>query len=174
MSTEIELLKAKLSFGLGVAQTNRFDVVLPFPYFNFTDTFLVESATLPGRTISTSEFANNRETLKNPYTFIDGSVSMTFLLDNRYTVRKSFDKWMNDVIDVQSYKLGYKNDYAKSISIKQQDKRLMTAYEVELLNAYPISISNVDLSNESENTISKLTVEFSYDKYITKDPLFGL
>jgi len=176
MSIGLELLKAKLSFGGGPAVSNRFDVVLPSPYFNRTDIFLVESATLPGRSISTSEFTTNRETMKNPYTFIDGEVSMTFILDNRYTMRKAFDRWMNDVLNVETYQLGYKHGnngdgYAKSITVKQQDKRLLTVYQVELLNAYPISISNIDLSNESENTISKLTVEFAYDKYRPIDTL---
>ena len=44
-------------------------------------------------------------------------------------------------------------------------------YGVKLEKAYPVGVNAIDLSNESENEIAKLTVSFAYDKYVVEGPL---
>lgn len=160
----IEQLKSVVSKRGGLARTNRFTIVIAG--INDRDIpILCESVTLPGKNISTSEYHSGEQTLKHPYTYIDSEVSMTFLLTNDYSIRKIFDVWMEDIISTSTYRLNYKKDYAKNIFITQQDSKNNDIYTLELESAFPINMSQIDLSNSDENNISRLTVTFAYDKY---------
>ena len=170
--SSIDNLKAAISSGRGLARNNRFSVYIGRrETVAFTDEngiILVESVTLPGRTIATTDVATNKQSVKAAYTFIDDAVSITFLLTNNYIIKRFFDQWMSEVFDAKNYTVGYKAEYAASIVISQLDTNNTPIYTVELENAYPIVQSSYDLSNATENDITRLTVTFSYDKYNVK------
>lgn len=149
----------------GFARTNHFKVSIPWiggldPTFDA----LAESVTMPGRTLTTQEYTNEKETLKYVYGYIDTEVTATFLLTKDYVVRQIFDVWMESIVDTTNYTLGYKSDYAQDVLITQLDRNHNKVYEVKLINAYPTNMSAIELSNAG-NDVSKLTVTFSYDKY---------
>jgi hypothetical protein len=171
--SSIDNLKAAISSGKGLARNNKFSVSIGKQSSNefsgVDGIILAETVTLPGRTIATSDFASNRQSLKAAYTFIDDPVSMTFLLTNDYKIKRFFDAWMTLIFDAKKYTIGYKADYTSSIEISQLDNKNLPIYTVELENAYPIVQSSYDLSNATENDITRLTVTFSYDKYNVKN-----
>ena len=72
---------------------------------------------------------------------------------------------------MNSYKVGYKKDITTDVVIQQLDEQNTPIYGVKLEGAFPTTISDIELSNESENTIQKLSVSFSYDKYVPEGPL---
>ena len=71
---------------------------------------------------------------------------------------------------MDTYTLGYKNDYSTDVIIQQLNVDNIPIYGVKLEKAYPLSVSAVEL-NQSENEISKITVTWAYDKYVVEGPI---
>ena len=127
---------------------------------------LCESVSLPGRQISTIDYIAERQGIKVPYSVINEDVSMTFLLTNDYFIKKMFDAWSTGIFDVEKYRAGYKKDFVTDIVIQQLDQNNVPVYSVRLEGAFPTTISAINLDNNSENTIQKMTVTMSYENYI--------
>lgn len=135
--------------------------------------FLCESASLPGRQITTSDFTAQKQTIKIPNGFIEEDVSMSFILTNDFFMKEVFDRWLSSIVDTQTYTLGYKSDYQCDITIQALDAEDKPTYTITLINAYPITVGSVELDNSAENTYLKIPVTFAYDRYEEKDILFG-
>lgn len=131
--------------------------------------FLCESTQIPGRSLNTLDLSAERETLKIPNGFIDDDVTMTFILTNDYYMKDMFESWMSSIVDTERYQLGYKKNYQTDIVIQQLNAFDRNVYGIRLKNAYPINIAAIELSNESENTLQKVTVTFAYDRYIPEN-----
>ena len=93
-----------------------------------------------------------------------------WVLTNDYYMKTMFDGWLSSIIDVDTYTLGYKNDYATDVIIQQLNVDNIPIYGVKLEKAYPIDVAAVEL-NQSENEVSKVTVTWAYDKYVIEGPL---
>lgn len=127
---------------------------------------MCESVQLPSRTIATQERYDDSKAVKMPYATIDDNVSMTFILTNDYYPYKYLKGWQDLVIQKdESYTVAYKEQYASTdIQIQQLGNTdFVPVYGVRLVNAYPVTISAVELSNGSDNTVTRVTVEFAYD-----------
>ena len=127
---------------------------------------LCEAVSFPGRQISTIDYIAERQGIKVPYSVINEDVSMTFLLTNDYFIKKMFDAWSTGIFDVEKYRAGYKKDFVTDIVIQQLDQNNVPVYSVRLEGAFPTTISAINLDNNSENTIQKMTVTMSYENYI--------
>tara|TARA_Y100000385_G_C13093934_1_gene640190 strand:- start:1252 stop:1896 length:645 start_codon:yes stop_codon:yes gene_type:complete len=198
MANTIEDLKATISKKGGLARANRFNVIFTPPTQsllnlnpqtiissaisgNFSARNLIndprdinvlcDSVVLPGRQIATLDYQAEKQTIKVPYGELHDDVTLTFLLTNDYYMKTVMDSWIGSVVDMNSYKVGYKKDITTDVVIQQLDEQNTPIYGVKLEGAFPTTISDIELSNESENTIQKLSVSFSYDKYVPEGPL---
>lgn len=133
-------------------------------------TYLCESVNLPGRSVSTFDHGDTKQTNKYPYTFIDEDVTMTFILTNDYYMKNMMDRWMSSIFDTVNYQAGYKSDYSTDIIIQQLDQNMIPVYGVKLQKAYPVSIAPISLDNNGSG-YQKLTVTFSYDTFVAEGPL---
>lgn len=187
----IEDIKSVISKKGGVARTNRFQVIFTPPKASLLNTdagtllgtllsggsarnlindprdisILCASASFPGRSLSTIEYQSNKQTVKMPYTYIDSDVTLSFILTNDYYVKNLFEDWYSSIFNVDSYKVGYKKDYATDVTILQLNSENKPVYGVVLEKAFPIDVSAIELSNETENDYAKVDVTFAYDKY---------
>jgi len=194
----VDKLKAVISKKGGLAKNNRFQVMFTPPSQSLVGisienvvgnlitgksngikqfvndprdiSILCEQVTLPARSFSTIDYMSDRQSNKFPYTNIDGDVTMHFIVTNDYYAKTMIENWMSSVIDVDGYKLGYKNDYSTDIVIQQLDQRDKPVFGVKLEKAYPIDVSAIALSAQDEEFV-RLTVVFAYDKYIVEGPL---
>lgn len=130
--------------------------------------FLCESCSIPGRTISTIDYQNVKQAIKIPYTFINEDVQFTFILTGDYYIRKMFDSWMGKVFDVENYTLQYKSNYVTDVRIAQLNKRNIPIYNVKLVNAYPTGINAITLDNNSENQITRVTINMTYENFVVE------
>ena len=148
---------------------------------------LCESVTMPGKQLLTSErvIGNVRE--KVAYGYAVDDVSMTFYLLNDYGVKNYFDAWMNTVFNNETYEVGYKKDYAKPVKIHQLRKPIIglsqgigpirinlgvgggSVYSVELLEAFPTTIQQIDFNNEQDGLV-RVTVQLSFTNWKTISP----
>jgi len=194
----IDTLKSTIAKKGGLARQNRFNVIFTPPtqsLLNLNPEVLVgsllsgntpsvknlindprdiallcESVNFPSRTISTNDVALDRQVNQFPYTVIDGEVSMSFILTNDYYMKTMFDGWQSGVLDVDTFTVGYKNDYSTDVIIQQLDSNNKPIYGVKLEKAFPTVVDQIELSQEG-GEYAKLSVTFSYDKYVVEGPL---
>ena len=196
--SSIDNLKSLISKKGGPAKKNRFNVIFTPPsqsLFNLNPeqifssaisgnfsvknlindprdiSLLCSGASLPGRQISTLDYQAEKQTIKIPYTVIDEEVTLKFLITNDYYIKTMMDSWVGSIIDLETYKVKYKEDAVTDIIIQQIDEQNTPIYGVKLINAFPTTISAIDLGNENENSIQELSVTMSYDKYVPEGPL---
>ena len=107
---------------------------------------------------------------------------MTFYLMNDYGVKKYFDNWRSSVINETGMESNYKKEYARTVQIHQLRQPLKgfskqlgpirfnlglgggSVYSVDLIDAFPINTSQVDLNNELDGLV-QLTVTFAYTNW---------
>ena len=194
----IEKLKSTISKKGGLAKANRFNVIFTPPsggLFNFDFQSVISSAlsgnfnaknmindprdiailcdsvVIPGKQISTLEHQTVRQSKKIPYGTIHDDVNLTFLLTNDYYMKTMFDKWINSIVDNDKYCVAYKEDIVTDVIIQQLDENDIPIYGVKLEGAFPVTMSEIALSNESTSQIQKLNVSFAYDKYVPQGAL---
>ena len=146
---------------------------------------LCSNTTLPAKITLTSERRIGMEFQKVAYGYAVDDISMTFYLMNDYGVKEYFDAWRNTAIPEEggnAFTSNYKSTYAKSITIHQLRQPLKgfskqvgpirfnagigggTVYSVELLEAFPVATSAIELNNELDGLV-QLTVTFAYTNW---------
>ena len=146
---------------------------------------LCSNTTLPAKVTLTSERRIGMEFQKIAYGYAVDDVSMTFYLMNDYGVKEYFDAWRNSAIPEDggnAFTSNYKSSYAKSITIHQLRQPLKgfsrqvgpvrfglglgggSVYSVELLEAFPVATSAIELNNELDGLV-QLTVTFAYTNW---------
>ena len=126
---------------------------------------LCQSATIPGRQITTFETTDRDAARKIPYGYIDMEVNATFLLTEDYYMKTIFDNWMKVVFNTDTYHPKYKQDFVTDVRIQQLNQKNHPIYGVVLRNAYPTSITDITLDNSATDSVGTFTVTFSYDKW---------
>ena len=196
--SNIEDLKALISKKGGLAKANRFRVIFTPPVQtlfnldgqqvissvisgNFTAKNLIndprdinllcDAVSIPGKQISTLDYQAEKQSIKIPYGYIHDDISLSFLLTNDYYMKTVFDTWINSIINMETYTVAYKKDITCDVIIQQLDEKNTPIYGVKLEGAFPTTINELVLSNESSDTIQKLNVSFSYDRYVPEGAL---
>ena len=158
----------KSSFTKDIARPNKFDVNIPIPltlipYISSAKSLVYrcENAQLPGRTFATTEQKTYGPTEKMPYQTTYTDIDLTFIVDDDMNQKVFFDAWMNYINPLYNYNFRYKGDYATTITVNQYDVTNQLSYSVNLYDAYPISINQMDLDWSNEG-FHKLSVTFAY------------
>ena len=190
--SSIENLKSLISKKGGLAKANRFNVIFTPPTQTLLNldgeqiitaaiggrfsaknlindprdiSMLCDSVSIPGKQISTLDYQAQKQPIKIPYGSLIDDVNLTFLLTNDYYMKSIFDKWINSIVDVDKYCVAYKKDITCDVIIQQLDEQDVPLYGVKLEGAFPTTMNELVLSNESADTIQRLSVSFSYDTY---------
>lgn len=128
---------------------------------------LVQTVVLPGVSFDTAMWRNVGIRLKYPYDPIFGNVSVTFADDDFNSIQSYYNDWMlNKIYTSEGFK--YKNEYARTLVIEKRDRNDNTTITYELENAFPVEMSDVSLTTAVSNSLSLLTVSFTYDYWTTK------
>lgn len=190
----VDQLKSLASAKLGFARQNSFLVELPTEFSNSSIlsriatlganelNILCSNATLPGKQILTQDRRIGMEFQKVAYGYAVDDVTMTFYALNDYGIKKYLDRWMGSQINEETHTPAYKNTYQRDIRIHQLRKPLVgktigagpiglqiglgqgTVYSVQLENAFPTTVSAIELNNELDGLV-QVTAQFSYTKW---------
>jgi len=158
----------KSSFRKDLSRPHKFDVNIPIPltlipYIKSAKslTYRCENANLPGRTFATAEQKTYGPIEKYPYLNTYTDIDMTFIVDDDMTQKIFFDAWLNYINPLYNNNMRYKGDYSTVITVNQYDVTNQISYSVNLYDAYPISINQMDLDWSSDG-YHKLNVTFAY------------
>lgn len=171
---EIESIKAAISARNGLARTNLFQVDLPLSVIAGGDPLaennkqyldvMCSVTQLPGRQITTNERMIGVKSEKMPYGFLKDDVSLTFLDNNDYSIRRYFESWQNQVLNQNSFEIKYKNEYSADVYIKQLDHQGNVVYSVTLQEAFPTTLNSIELNNNA-NGLVEINVQLSYSNW---------
>lgn len=143
---------------------------------------LCSNATMPAKQVLTNDRRIGMEFQKVAYGYAVDDVSMTFYLMNDYGIKDYFDSWRSTILDEFGQASNYKNEYAKTVTIHQLRQPLKgfskqvgpirfnaglgggSVYSVDLLEAFPIASSAIELNNELDGLV-QLTVTFAYTNW---------
>jgi len=162
----------KSTFTKDLARANRFDVNIPIPltlipYIKSAKnlTYRCENAHLPGRSLMTIEQKiGSNPVEKYPYLTGYNDIDLTFIVDGDMQQKIFFDAWMNFINPTYNYNFRYKSDYSTTMQINQYDLENKISYSVNLFDAFPVSMNQLDLDWSSDNP-HKLSVTFAYTRW---------
>jgi len=123
---------------------------------------MCHTATMPGRGLMTVESRLNNIPKKMPYASQYDDVTFTFYATKEMPERLYFEYWQAAVFNVTDGSLNFYDEYKGRIIIHQLDTEGNSVYSVELRDAYPLSINNVDYSYHAQNEIVNVSVTFTY------------
>ena len=170
----------KASFQTDLARPNKFQVNIPvpltlIPYVSNAKNLVYrcENANLPGRNFATLEQKiGSNPVEKYPYLTTYNDLDLTFIVDDDMNQKVFFDAWMNFINPTYNYNYRYKGDYSTAITISQYDVTNQISYSINLYDAYPVSMNQMDLDWSSDG-YHKINVTFAYT-YWTNNSLQAL
>lgn len=109
-------------------------------------------------------------------------IQMTWIVDNRGNIMEFFNRWMQAIVNFDSagtndmrtpnnvgglsyspYEVGYKDDYAcPKMNIHVYDSKLNSVITYEIYDVFPSAINDVPVAWGEQDTMMRLSVEFSY------------
>lgn len=131
--------------------------------------FMCTNMTFPGRSFMTTDSRHIGTPFKLPYTAEYSDVNFTFNLSADFRERKYFEMWQQSIVNVHMNSLNFYKEYVMPVHLMQLDKQGKVTYQVTLVEAYPISIDDVNNSFAAQNEVSQCTVTMAYRHWINQD-----
>ena len=142
---------------------------------------LCSDASLPTSSYATAEVKDNFMGIPQQFahTRIYTDIDFTFYVDEKYTLLKIFEGWMeyissgaNPVMEQQTKsfyrRMRYPDSYkCNTLYINKFEKDFKRTMRYQFINAFPKSMSSVPVSYGAAE-ILKVTVSFNYDRYIVR------
>lgn len=176
--------------GMGLATPNRFRIIISPPKTNLGQVdvtiggqptvanlvtsalgsgvdgrslnLLCESTVLPGRSILTTERNIYGPSYKMPYGQVYSEWPVMFNVDNTMYPKTLFDQWHDLVIDPNTFDVNFYKNYVTDIEVQQLDKQNNIIYAVQLIEAYPVTVNDLDLNHGAVDQVHKLSVSFAF------------
>ena len=179
---------------VGIVKTNQFVVRLNFPsgppnrpFRPFSGVMKApdllvraQNVFMPGTNFSTVEDNNiygpNRNIVSG-ITFAN-SVGITFLLDEKFELKQTFDAWQRAAYDEHTWNLNYYDEYKGSIEIYSMMNSSKDAgtdvpgYGLKCWEAYPVTIGQVDFDATATTSFATINIEFGF-RYTTDISRYG-
>ena len=172
----IDKLRTKIG---GFAKGNRYNVTfagLPTGLstaVNENLQYLCESVSLPTKGIASQAQDIYGPPREIPYRETFTEAALSFIVDDKFTVKRFFDKWQENIINPETGNVNYWNNFVATINITRLSNNASdfeTAddkYKIELREAYPSAVGEIALGHTQGGEILRLSVTFKYRKWMT-------
>ena len=122
---------------------------------------LCDSAQLPGLTVNTTPIRSFGEVREIPYEQNYEPITLSFFVDSGMNVKKLFDNWLLATQINDTRKFNYYDSYTSPMTIYVQDMAEKSRYFVEMFEAYPKTVSAVQLDYANKD-VMKIQVTMMY------------
>lgn len=133
-----------------------------------------DSVTMPGKQILSVDRRIGTSFQKVAYGYATPDIAASFLVSSDHWIPLKLKEWQHQAVfgkNQGGYHVpSYKNEYVKTITIHQLDKKGNKLGGVKLLKAYPTSVNSMEFSNAGESQILRITCEFSYHRFYDINP----
>ena len=139
------------------------------------ESYLCKSAALPASTVGTVELPFRGRVLKVPGDRTFESWTATFYMDDAFELRGAYERWIDltNRVDVNMADVPI-GEVLQEIKILQLDKfgasnndGLRTIREYKLVQAFPVSVSQVSVAYDNNDSYEEFDVEFAYQYFTT-------
>ena len=162
---KISDFKSRLSGG--GARPNLFEVELAFPDSVAISNdvlqksrFLIKAAALPSSNIAPVDIPFRGRILKVAGDRTFETWTITVINDVDFVIRSAFEKWMNSINKLDDASgITDPEQYQKDAMVHQLDRDGGILRSYKFWDIYPTSVSTIDLSYETTDTIEEFTVE---------------
>jgi len=160
----------KSTFTSGFARSNRYRVIFEATQYSTRELdIMCDTVNIPGRQIFTDDRVTTLNSKKRAYQFGQEDIAMSFLLTNDWTAWDFIYEWQQQIIigieNLYSYNVGYREEYSRDFTIEHLDTQGDVRKRFRIMNAYPIQLDQVELSNGTENEVIRVNTTFSYDNW---------
>lgn len=168
----------KAQMATGGARPNQFRVELTFPAFvgglsvaaGQAAEFLCKATQLPASTIGDIEtfFRGRPVHFAGERTFAPWSV--TVFQDNDFLIRNVMEIWSDRVLNYDATNgVIAPSQYQVDMTVYQLDRNDQVIKSYKFFDAYPISVGQIGLDFDNNNSIETFDVEFQYNYFIASD-----
>ena len=164
----------------GFAKGNRYNVTIIPPQFMSSDSailskfpYLCEAISLPTKGIASNAQKIYGPPREIPYGETFTEAALSFILDDKFTVKRFFDKWQENIINVETGNVNYWNNFVATINITRLSndasdfETANDKYKIELREAYPSAVGEIALGHTQGGEILRLSVTFKYRKWMS-------
>jgi hypothetical protein len=164
----IDTFREKLNGG-SKANLFRMDIDLndaPIAGVDLNDfSVLCKSGAIPAFTLGVIEVPFRGRRIKIPGDRTYGDWTATFVNDGNQNIRKTFDNWLNSIVNVngeEALRSDSEDTYRSTITVNQLKADGTIARIYKLYDAFPTDVSAIDLSYDTTDAIQEFTVTFQY------------
>ena len=163
----------------GAVRPNLFSVTHNFPDVGITiekglETYMCKSAALPASTVGTVELPFRGRVIKVPGDRTFESWTATFYMDDAFALRGAYEKWveLTNTVDANTAAASME-DVLQDIEVIQMDKfggnatQFKNIRQYNLIKAFPVSVSQVSLAYDNNDSFEEFDVEFAYQYFET-------
>ena len=135
-------------------------------------TYMCKSAALPATNVGTVELPFRGRVIKVPGDRTYETWTATFYMDDAFELRAAYEKWISltNGVDANVASTDIVDTW-QDITISQLDKfggpgaadsGLTTIREYKLVQAFPVSVSQVSVASDNNDSFEEFDVEFAY------------
>ena len=136
---------------------------------------MCKSAALPATNVGTVELPFRGRVIKVPGDRTFETWTATFYMDDAFALRGAYERWieLTNNVDVNSSVVGSIADIFADVKIEQLDKfgagagGLRTIRTYDLVKAFPVSVSQVSIAYDNNDSYEEFDVEFAYQYHTT-------
>ena len=140
--------------------------------------YMCKSAALPATNVGTVELPFRGRVVKVPGDRTYETWTATFYNDDSFALRSAYEKWIavTNGADTNTAETDI-GDVFKSIKVSQLDKfsgganKLEILRTYELVGAWPVSVGQIAVAYDNNDSYEEFDVEFAYQYHITTDGL---
>ena len=138
-------------------------------------TYMCKSAALPATNVGTVELPFRGRVVKVPGDRTYETWTGTFYNDDAFEMRAAYEKWiaLTNAADANLAEVDISTTF-KNITVSQLDKfsasdslKIIRSYE--LVGAWPVSVSQISVAYDNNDSYEEFDVEFAYQYHVTKD-----
>lgn len=124
------------------------------------------TATLPQRSLTTTEFRSNSVPFRIPYATSYDPVTLTFYSDGDMDTRNYFELWQSCVMNFGNNTSNFYDEYVADVKIYLQDEYGNDVYGIILFEAFPSNIGMLEVSYSQSNMPLNTLVTLSYKSWL--------
>jgi hypothetical protein len=168
----MDISQFKGLLGAGGARPNQFRVILTFPSLvgaNIGEaSLLVTGASLPASNVNPTLLQYRGREVKLAGERVFDPFTITIVNDTEFKLRRPFERWMNLMNNrVNNTGRTTPRDYQTQIDVVHLDRNDVALQTYQLVDAFPINMSEVALQYGQNDVVEEFTVTFQYQHYTT-------
>lgn len=161
----------------GLARLNQYIVTITIPQAlqlvgltTNTISLYCKQVALPGVNLNTTHVQDVDLPWENSISSVWSGFNCVFYVDSDLNMRRFFDLWMSTIYNPTSHSMGWYSDYVTDITVQVLNFQQDVVYTYQIKDAYPRSVSPLELAYGANDTFMELAVDFSFH-YIINDAI---